>query len=314
MANRRKPKPQQKPAPSSAVTPAPPENSPIAKNHIRRIAERLFDSAVDTALESFWVGVAMVVLAIIVTLSLYLRGGGAPWVYPYLNFALGFTCACLFFITASSLLLYVKAKRRKALERAKNPKFVSPKKGLLDHLVNKKAAEIELNNLLLAVAKEIGEVGKTANKATSGFNLASGDLAKGHKVASDTAARLNKHAEKMERYMVKIQSATDLLIDSNTGSLQWNLTKGDPSREALINARQTYVGEIELIKEAVNAIKSYAISQNSLRDLEMLQEINTSMNRLDGVTNDIIAVIQKVENSSYELIAMIDEKLASSQS
>jgi hypothetical protein len=248
-----------------------------------------------------------------IAIWLYIRSGQASWLYPYLYFALGFIAACLALIATATLLFYVKSRRRKALEQTKNLKFVSPTKGLLDHRINKTKAVKEVDALLLAISKEIVEVGKTANWATRQMELAGGDENKGYKATSRAAARLTKHAMKMENCMTKLEPVTDLLVESNTGILRWNLSKLSPSAADLIGARQSYIKEIEGMDAALHSIISYRDSQKGLSKWEMLQDINTSLNRLSSVTNDIIEVIQRVENNASELIAMIDEKLASGQ-
>jgi predicted tellurium resistance membrane protein TerC len=118
--------------------PAQSQNQPIAKRHIKtvvlRIGSSLIDSAVDRAFGLFLLGVAAIVTPITIAIWLYVKSGRATWVYPYLYFTLGCAFMCLVLIALASLLFTVQARRRRALEKAKNLKFISHEKGFLDHM------------------------------------------------------------------------------------------------------------------------------------------------------------------------------------
>src|SRR4051812_19893411 len=94
MAKRRNPTPQKKrPTPSAlpaAAMPTLPENQSVTKQHTKKIAERFIDSAIDTALEHFWLGVAATMIALTTAIWLYIKSGRALWLYPTLKYAITF--------------------------------------------------------------------------------------------------------------------------------------------------------------------------------------------------------------------------------
>jgi hypothetical protein len=305
------------PTVAPTVMPTLPESKPIAKGRIRRVVERigssLIDSAVDRAFGLFLLGVFAIVTPIAIAIWLYVKSGRATWVYPYLYFALGCAFMCLVLIAAASVLFYVQARRRKALERSKNRQFVSHEKGFLDHIVNQKKGFKDFNSTLIAMGKEIADVGKTTSRATKRIGLAKRFLGLRaaniiHRIASNTAAKMNKHSAKMEERLTKLQETTDLLIESNVGYLNWFTPETDEQLNQLSRDRQSLVTLHEITAGALVSIEGFRDSQNSIRG--MSQEMNTAINRMVHVTTGVIAFMHKADEHWEELIEIMDRKLS----
>jgi hypothetical protein len=283
-----------------------PSNKPPSEGRIQKAVQRLADSFVDWVLDNFWTGVFLAMASVVTLIWLYMHGGGAAWVYPYFNFALGFFCACITLVLTSLFVSYIKARR---LKQEKHLKFVSQKKGLLDHQVNIDKARNETDKVLLAITKELQEVRKISDKGTAKGEAAAGDVAKRHKLASGMAAQLTKSAVRMEQHVIKLEKAVQPLSESTEGVTQWLLSKQAPSREELIAARGNFIKQIEEVEPVLSTIETYRNTQLKLADMEVSQDLNTAMNRLSSGTDDIIKVLQNYKDSRTEVIRMIDRNL-----
>jgi hypothetical protein len=200
------------------------------------------------------------IIAALTGLWYYLKSSESLWIYPYLYFAAGFFVASVMIVGLSLALIALKLYRLKALERLKNEKFTSTEKGYIDHAVNRAKADNEFNALLTEVAKEIENIGVTVNKATKKLELATGNPIKLQKRARETAAKLNKHSAKMEKSLNKLEQITELLIESDSGFINWFSPETEQQKEQLISQRQIYDGTLSTGQKLNNLSKCNLLS------------------------------------------------------
>jgi hypothetical protein len=290
-----------------SVPDATPTVEPLAKRSARQIVGRLADSGIDFALNYFWTGVVIVMTSIAIVIWYYIRSGRADWLYPYLNFVLGFIAASLLFVISA---IYTQTRRRKALARAKNLRFVSEEKGLLDHKVNQKKAFIKFNSTLYALGKEIVKIGDVSSKGAAKidkvkrFGGANADVEL-LRIASSVAAKLDKHSVRMEQLLTEFEDITNLLIESNVGYMTSPVMQ--QAKQQLMNDRVALETLLNTTTAALGSVGSFLDSQNSLRGFS--QDLNTSINHMVYVTGGVIAAIHRAKNHWIELISIIDEKL-----
>lgn len=288
---------------------AAPSNEPPVKGRMQKAAQRLADSFVDWVLDNFWTGVFLAMASVVTLIWLYMRGGGAAWVYPYLNFVLGFLAACLTLVLISLSFSYIKARR---LKQEKRLEFVSHEKGYLDHAVNKEKATNEFLKILNEMGEEIGRIADTSNKGTARIETAKAkrkdNLAvEGHRVAADTAARYDKHSIKLERQLTALEKVFDTLAESQIGYMTWFIPTTQEQREQLVNDRQALNTLRDITRNTIVSTIGFRDSQIAIKGIS--QVLNTAINRLVNVTDGLIAVLHKAENLWEELIKIIDEKL-----
>jgi hypothetical protein len=108
--------------------------------------------ALGKAFDYLLVGVLALVTAPALAIWIYFRSGRAAWTYPWLYASLGFTTACVVIILMASVLSVIRARRKRAAERAINLEFLSKDKGYLDHAVNQAKAFKTFNSILFAMA------------------------------------------------------------------------------------------------------------------------------------------------------------------
>jgi hypothetical protein len=288
-----------------------PSNEPPAKGRTQQVIKRLRDSFIDWALDNIWWGLLFAVTSIITLIWLYMRGGGAAWIYPYFNFALGFLSACITLVLTSLFVSYIKARR---LKHAKHLKFVSHEKGYLDHAVNKEKAISDFLRILNEMGEEIERIANTSNTGTARIEAATarrkGNLAiEGHKITANTAMGYDKHSIKMERQLAALEEVFEILAESQIGYMTWFTPTTQEQREQLVNERQALNKLRDITRTTIASTEGFRDSQISTKGIS--QVLNTAINRLVNVTEGIIAVMRKAENLWEELITIIDGKLSS---
>ncbi len=293
----------------SASIPAP--STTEGQSRIRGARKRFADWAIKKALDFLLLGVIGVMTTPAIAIWLYIRNGRAAWTYSWLFAAIGFTAACLIQAVASALLFYVKGRRRKALERARNLEFVSRDKGLLDHIRNQKKGFRDFNRILPAMGNEVERIGKTSTRATAQINLAKRILGARaawilFRIASRTAARMNKHSGRLEHHLEKLTTTTDLLIESNIGYLKLVTPSTEQEKQKLQNERASLDKVLKITQSAQASMEGFRDSQNSVRGIS--QELNTAVNRMVHVTEGVIAFMRKADGHWRELIRIIDSK------
>jgi putative transposon-encoded protein len=277
-----------------------------------QVTKRLADSAIDAALGYVWPAVGGAVVTAAVTVWLFVKSGQAQWIYPLAKYAAAFSGGWLSLTLLILLLTFIKSRRLKALEQAKNLKFVSKEKGFLDHLINRDKAQSEFNLIIFALSKEVANIGKTTSKESAKIDKAKRNLGDRayvavHKIAAKTAAKLNRHSETMEQDLTEFERITDSLIESSIGYLTW-FTPDTPEKVGeLSQYKSTLNALLTVTQTSVDSMEGFRDSQNSLRGIS--QELNTAINRLVHVTEGVIAVMNKAENLWQALIKMIDTKL-----
>jgi hypothetical protein len=276
---------------------------------IEKLFRRLVDSGVDTAFEHFWIGVALVAITASTALWLYWRSGQALWLYPWLYFAGGFITACVFFITISSLLFWIKSKRARVLKDSKDLKFHSKDRGYLDHIVDRDRAFDELNAILELITAEILNVAKTSARGTAQIEAirTRPSAQKLLRISSGVAERYERHSIEMENHLDRLRETVDRLIESSVGYLHWFTPNTEEQLQQLNKDRQAMETLRTVTEASLENISGFRQSQLSL--MGQSQELNTAINRLVSVTDGISDTIKKAYRHWGEMIAIMDNKL-----
>jgi hypothetical protein len=288
---------------------ADPPSQSTGKTH--RIIKRFIDSGIDFALEHFWLGFVLAMIATGTAVWLYWRSGQATWTYPWLYGIAGFITACLVLVAASTLLLYLKARRRNALERARNAKFVSQERGVFDHKVTLGQVLKVYVSTLSAIGTEMGRIGETSGKAGVKMDAAGqvqgvkGDALR-LKVARQAADNLTKHSQKMETQLARLEELNVVLIESSAGYLTWLASQGTGREAQLTSLRNSLQEVLDTTRASLTTIQVFRDKQDAVRGWS--QDLNTAMNRLAYVTDGIIAVTQISEKHWEGILHLIDQK------
>lgn len=293
----------------TSAPPIPGAIEPPVKWRMRDIAKRVIDSGIDHALALFWIGAFAVMTSIAVAALLYIRGGRAAWLYPYLYFALGFITASLALIGISAILFYIRGRRRRTVEELKSARYISNEKGYLDYAVNFERALIECQNILREIGTELTKSGGTSGKIGARFVIAGTNVQRAKKVATNGAIALNKHAQKLERSHLKFEEIMNLMVESASGQMQWAPTASQGNKEPLANARLATIAYIDLMRNSIESSLAYRDSLKGVKGIS--QDVNSACNRLIHVTEEIASVMANAESNLKLLIGTIDNKLKS---
>jgi hypothetical protein len=314
-------------SPSANLNNAPRQSEPIARmepapitqqesrSRIRKTASKFGDWALGKALDFLLVGVLAVITAPSIAIWVYFRSGRAAWTYPWLYAALGFIAACVAIIFMASLLSLIKARRKRASERAINLKFLSKDKGYLDHALNQAKAFKAFNSLINGIVEAMGDIARTNTRATAQIKLAQRVIGArphllaffGHKIASRTAKKLNKHAAEMQSHLSKLEEVSSLLIESITGYTTWFPVSSDEQAQVLINDKTSLENLLAITTSSIGSTQFFRDSQQGLYGIS--QELNTATNRMVSVTDGLIDFLQKSTGKWSEVIALLNNKL-----
>lgn len=291
--------------------PAPITTAVKGKGKLRQALRRIADSAIDTALQYFWVGVAGIVITATAAIGLYVRSGEAAWLYPWLKYAVAYTAGLLTLILIILCLASIKKRRLKALERARNARFDSREKGYLDHIINQKRGFKDFNATLYKMSSEIAMIGKTTSRGTVKINLARRLLREKaaylvFRISNNMARKLSKHARQLEGQLSSLQEITDLLVESTEGYLTWFTPDNEEQKATLLNDRKSLVTLLEVTGGSLVSMKAFRDSQVAIRGIS--QGLNTAVNRMVGVTEGIITFMRRAETHWQKMIQIIDSK------
>jgi hypothetical protein len=303
----------------SAQLPSEQPHSPDgADGHrpMRNILKKFGDWAVKKALDYLLVGVVALMTAPAIAIYFYFRSGRAAWTYPWPYAALGFIAACVVIITVSSLLALIRAQRRRTAERAINLEFLSKDKGYLDHAVNQAKAFNTFNSILFAMAREMGEIGNTNRRATSQIKLAQRALVAhpnilafiGHKIASRTAKKTNKHAAAMEVHLSNVKTTSDLLIESITGYTTWFTANTPEQAQTLISNRTSLEQMVAVMRDSIGSTQGFRDAQKGIYGIS--QELNTAVNRMVNVIDGVLTFMRDSDVKWKRVIELTDRKLS----
>lgn len=277
----------------------------------RKFAEWALKKAFDYLL----LGVLALVTAPSIAIWVYFRSGRAAWTYPWLYGSLGFIAACLFIILMASLLSIIRARRKRAAERAINLEFLSKDKGYLDHAVNQARAFRTFNTILFAMAKEMGDIGNTNRRGTSQMQLAQRTLVAhpnllaffGHRIASRIAKKTNKHAAAMEVHLSNVKATSDLLIESITGYTTWFVADNPAQAQTLIGNRTSLEKMVKVMRESIDSTQGFRDAQQGIYGVS--QELNTAVNRMVNVMDGVLAFLRESDVKWMRVIKLTEDKL-----
>jgi hypothetical protein len=290
-------------------------NSTDTQGPLRTIVKKFGDWAVKKALDYLLVGVLAIMTAPTIAIWVYFRSGRAAWTYPWLHAAFGFITACALIITASSLVAFIRRQRRQAVEHAINFEFLSKDKGYLDHALNQARAFKTFNSLLHRMAKEMGEIGGTNRAATAQIQFAQRLLATrpnllayfGHKIASRTAKKTNRHAAAMQLYLSNLQATSDLLIESITGYTVWFVADTDEQAQTLIGNKVGLQSMVAEMRTSIKSTQGFRDAQKGIYGIS--QELNTAVNRMVNVIDGVLNFLTESDVKWNKVIELMDEKL-----
>jgi hypothetical protein len=276
---------------------------------------RFGEWALGKAFDYLLVGVLALVTAPALAIWVYFRSGRAAWTYPWLYAALGFITACIVIIFMASLLGAIRGRRKRAAERAINLEFLSRDKGYLDHAVNQAKAFKTFNSILFAMAREMGDIGNTNRRATRQIKLAQSVLVKhpnllaffGHKIASRTAKKTNKHAAAMERHLSNVKATSDLLIESITGYTTWFTANTPEQAQTLIGNHTSLEQMVTVMRESISSTQGFRDAQKGIYGIS--QELNTAVNRMVNVMDGVLAFLRESDAKWVRVIKLTEEKL-----
>lgn len=297
--------------------PSPPE----VQSRVRRVIKRFADWAIKKALDFFLVGVIAVMTAPTLAIWVYFRSGRAAWTYPWLDAALGFIAACLVLIGASLLLIYAKAQRRKAVERAKSLEFVSRDKGWLDHMFHRDRAIKSFNAVLIQMSEELQRIINAMDRGRRRLELLNRPpstqlstkqaekrsakmVIQGLKIAADSAASYNKYSTRLENQLSRLTEIIDLLIESNVGYMS---SPAATLPERLVKDRNDIDVVLTITRSSLESTRLFRDSLAGLKGNS--QELNTAINRLINLTGGINSQMQRMETHWVQLSRIIDDKL-----
>jgi hypothetical protein len=198
------------------------------------------------------------------------------------------------------LLTFVKIRKEKRLNEAKNEKFISSEKGFLDHRADFDKAIKEFPTCIGGVGNEMGRISKTVQKAK--FEVWSKiNTNWGRKSASRTAAKLSKHTKAMERYSMELVGITKVLNESGFFLLK---SIGNDT-EKLNTVRQAYEILLDKTRISYDAISVFRDSQHSAKGVS--QDMDTTLNHMIFVTEGVLETLQQCEAHWERFIITIDE-------
>lgn len=224
----------------------------------------------DKAFDLFFVGVIGFMTPTTIALWLYFRGGKAEWIYPWLYFAAGCVASSLALLALSIGLFYVKSVRRRALERAGVAKFLSRDKGFLDHKRDMQKAGDRYRRILVQIGNELGRISQTSLRCGQQFQASEsipGSLGDWWRlrIASKTAARLNKHAQRMEQCLASITDVNVLHTESATGYLTWASSQPDQDIKKLADVGGSLRSVLETTQISITTLEAFRGSQENVR-------------------------------------------------
>jgi hypothetical protein len=291
-------------------------NPPESRTRIGKGLTRFTDWAIKKALDFLLLGVIFFMTAPTIAIWLYIKSGKAAWTYPWLYAALGFIAACLVIISASSLLAFVRAQRRRAAERAANVEFLSQDRGYLDHAVNQAKAFKTFNSLVGGMAEVMAKITKTGQRATTYMRLAQSTFTPypnvlalvGQRIAARTAKKLNNHATEMQSYLTKVEATSNLLIESITGYTTWFPVNTTEQAQVLITNKVALEKMLTILRASVGSTQGFRDSQQGLYGIS--QRLNTAVNRMVSVTDGVLSFLRESVDQWDQVVELMNDKLS----
>lgn len=294
-------------APVASVTVEPP------KGRIRRAGERLLDSAIDTALEAFWLGTAVTLGGLAMTAAvafvLYLRSPESSWIYPFMKYALVYAGGMLTILLSLAGFALLGVRRRKLREKQNSARFKSADKGYLDHWLHFGESNKRFQSVLAEIGAEMGRIGTCAGSMAEKLPSARNDPKRAHRIVTKGAAALNRHSAKMEQSIEALRQITDLLLESTLGLAHSANTASQGNAEELQGSREGCIGLLAVADTAIASVQEFR--GTAIATLGISQDTNSAMNRIIYGLESIIDLLSQAERRWKETLVILDRKLAS---
>lgn len=187
--------------------------------------QRISESAIDFALNAFWVVVWGVILTAIAAVYLLFKGAS-----PYLLVGLASAALALIFvlmITAS--VVFLQRRARKATEPAR-----VGRKGFLDYRMQGQRALASMNRSQEAINRQMNRIGRQTiadarrvQRAQRGFGNTD---ERAYRALRRAASHLRKRATAMKLHATKYAADVSLFTEGFGKWMEWAVTKGNTDR------------------------------------------------------------------------------------
>lgn len=262
-----------------------PDESGAPTGRIRGGLSRLWESAVDAALAALWVAVIGVVVTGAIALWAYLSGQwGRPWVYVLFGLVAGWGT----FVIAFLLLLSLRARRMRALERIERAKYITGDIGILDAQLNIETALTEITRIMTSMTKGNVLMGKRLPRHTRNL-AAAGTTRRRHAVAAAAAKDIHRTARYFERSIGEFEEGAAIFEDGMTRIA----TKLDLSRPENRAGTEALGVLVTTIRSVLVSTDGYEKAVSGTRGVT--QELNGAVDRLVAVLGRTTAAIKKTE-------------------
>lgn len=273
---------------------------------MRKTLERLWESAIDTALQTLWIALAGVFMTLAVALWARVVGLSAHT----LDRIVGCLFGIILVLVVNVVLTGVRLRRTHAQERLRQSLHASKEKGFLDFVIQRDEAGAQFHKAVSVLVGESNNLAKQAYSTKAKFDALAGVGRKptpkrGRKIAAAMAKALHKSCGTLERKIADADGAVDLFMESHIGYLQWQLSNAgvDPAGTATMRAEAANL--VAIAQRVITGQRDFKKTLDSLRGVS--QELNTAINRLAAALDATISLMQKVEEIGHETMRIIDK-------
>lgn len=258
---------------------------------------RISDSAIDFALNAFWVAAVSAAATALVMIWAILKDADQRWIYA----GLGAFEAFIFVIAVTAGVVLMR--RRVA---AKIPKV--GRKGLLDFQRDGTKAIGLVTAALVVITKHVAEIAPLLDASTqriSRIDARGGPhlLDRRHAEAAATAVKLEKIAQNMELQISSYTNNVDTFIQSNRAWLEWAAKSGrtsglrpmSPSLRALAQSLEASISKAE----------AYVVAVENSREISA--ELDVVGEHIVTIHNAMVAKMKETHAFCLSAVAQLDE-------
>lgn len=219
---------------------------------------RLARTAVDAALEAFWVGLWGGVLTVVGLAFGIIHGIKKQWIF----FGIALIAAFVFTVTLTAVMVWFKGRTK--------PKPSPGRKGLLDWIKDADLANMEINREATAFTKETNRIGRLARQAKRDMDRIT--TRGGPKVVIDAhrsqevyAARIIKRAQVMSLWVTSYAAHTDLIVTSLGNRLEWAIKNRSTGHLARVKADAATLAPA--LDQAIDGVVVFRGGMESIRQM-----------------------------------------------
>lgn len=182
-------------------------------------------------------------------------------------------------------------------------------KGFLDLIVDAKRAGKEFPQILTRITKETRKIGREFESARHRIRDAGRDLVRVHKIASETAKKIDKYSEFIEGNLNLLRQTSKMLTDSWVGYLEWLTSESKIQRAELLELRPHIKALLESAKGSQKGVGAFRDSARRVRGMRISRDINRATDRLLLNLGAVLAVMKEIERACVKLLSLINKNL-----